>query len=512
VSAWGTRLAGWLLVVSAAPAAADGAGTRAYQFLNLGSSPRIEALGEAGTGVAEGVDALVWNPARLSVVPRAELAASYFDWLEDVQAGHAGATWPLGRAAVGLGVRSLTVSEFDNVADEDPVDQSDLAIGVGAAYPLPGDLHAGVGIKLVRSSLAGEDATGLVGDVGLDFRWEEGWDVVAAVRNFGRSFGYVDGIDEPLPTQAAFGLGSTFGELRVDSEVLWEHGPGWVGVLGAEYRLWDRLALRAGSRVGEEPDGAHEPWAAGLGFRVRPGLEFDYSFRDGTFSGSHRLGVRWAPVRSLGAAEPRTARSPREYYGDVLEAALEAALETFPAGIGDTVVVRGKAVHDAEAVISETLAEVLRRRGLVAEVQKPAPEIPPDLDEEKRKALAERGIGVAPRHPLLQYEVRASDYSILRSRRSRWVGPTSLDRAISVDVGLELTLPGETAPSWSSSAKGEDEETVTASRVPKSPGYPQAKGTSAEARKLHPLVEPAIVGGLVAGLAVIFFSNRDVGE
>jgi hypothetical protein len=29
---------------------------------------------------------------------------------------------------------------------------------------------------------------------------------------------------------------------------------------------------------------------------------------------------------------------------------------------------------------------------------------------------------------------------------------------------------------------------------------------------MNPLVEPAIVTGIVAGLAVLFFSNRDVGD
>jgi hypothetical protein len=502
-------------VLAAAGAAADdGGGTGAFHFLNLGASPRIEALGEAGTAVAEGVDALVWNPARLSSAPRAELAASYFNWLDDVSAGHAGVSWPVGNAAIGLGVRSLGVSEFDNVAEEDPVDQSDLAVGVGAAYPLPHDLHAGVGLKLVRSTLAGEEAAGLVGDLGLDWRWEEGWHVVAAVRNFGQALGYVDGVDEPLPTQAAVGLGSKFGELRVDSEVLWERGPGWVGVLGAEYWLWRRLALRAGSRVGEAPDGAREPWAAGMGVRIRPGLDLDYSFRDGAFSASHRVGVRWAPSWSLGAREPEMSRSPREFYEDVLQRALEAGLETIPSGLGDTVVVRGRAEHEANEVISGVAADAMRRRGYAVDVQKPVPEIPPDLElnDEKRKELAERGIGVAPVHPLLAYEVRASDYTILRARRSRWVGPKSFDRSAAVELGLELTMPGEDAPIWSGVAKGDDEESVVASRVPASQGYPKAKGTAVEARQMHPLVEPAIVGGLVAGLAVIFFSNRDVGE
>jgi hypothetical protein len=65
-SRFGALALGILLTAPAASVrAADGAGNAAYQFLRLGSGARIEALGEAGTAMAEGIDALVWNPARL---------------------------------------------------------------------------------------------------------------------------------------------------------------------------------------------------------------------------------------------------------------------------------------------------------------------------------------------------------------------------------------------------------------------------------------------------------------
>lgn len=501
-----------LVVLSAATAGAGETGTTAYGFLRLGSSPRIEGLGEAGTALAEGVDALVWNPARLGASPRREASVSYFNWLDDVQAGHAGVTFPLGRASVGLAVRSLSVSDFGNVPGQGGLGQSDLAVGTAAAYPLASSLHAGVGVKLIRSSLAGHDATGWTGDIGLNYRWVEGWDVVAALRDFGAAFGYVDGVDEKLPTQAAIGLGSTFGELRVDSEVLWDEGPGWTGAVGAEYRLWQRLALRAGGRLGQEGNRSAEPWAVGVGVTARPDIELEYSFRDGVFDASHRVGVRWTPGRSLGRPGEELARSPREFYMDVLDEALDRSLVDFPTDVGDTVVVRSTAPHAAESVISEVIAERLRARGLTVEVAEPQPEIPDDLDENARAALQAQGIGVAPRHPLLEYEIRASDYEILRSRRLRWVGPRSIDREAHVELGLKLTRPGEETPGWSAAGDARSQESVASSRVPGSAGYPRSEGTGTEARKLHPLVEPAIVGGIVTGLAVIFFSNRDVGE
>lgn len=502
-----------LLLGLAAPAARAGeAGTTAYGFLNLGSSPRIEGLGEAGSALAEGVDAVVWNPARLGVSPRREASVSYFNWLDDVQAGHAGATFPLGRASVGLVVRSLSVTDFGNVPGEGGVGQSDLAVGAAAAYPLPGSLHLGAGVKVIRSSLAEEDATGWAGDVGLDYRWVEGWHAVAAVRNFGAAFGYVDGVDEKLPTQAAFGVGSRFGELLVDSEVLWEEGPGWGGALGAEYRLWQRLALRAGGRVGQESDRAAEPWAVGIGVAARRDLELEYSFRDGTFDASHRVGVRWTPGRSLGAPDEDLARSPREFYVDVLNEALDRSLVTFPTDVGDTVVVRSSATHNGARVISDVIAERLQARGLTVELADPAPVIPDSVDAATREGLAAQGIGVPPPYPLLEYEIRTSEYRILRSRRLRWVGPRSIDREAQVDLGFTLTVPGAEEPVWTAGGEAREQESVASSRVPTSAGYPRWEGTGVKGKKLHPLVEPAIVGGIVAGLAMIFFSNRDVGQ
>lgn len=500
-----------VILAWAGTARADGAGTSAFQFLNLGAGARIEAMGEAGTAVADGVDALTWNPARLrGEGGRGELAVSYFNWLQDVRVGQLGGVWPLGKATVGLGARSLRVSDFSNVPGEDEVGQSDLAVGAAAAYPVAGALSAGAGLKVVRSSLAGEHATGLVGDVGLNYRWVEGWDVAAAVRNFGPSIGYGTGAEESLPTQGAFAIGAKVGELRLDSEVLWEDGPGLIGAIGAEYQFRDRIALRAGSRIGESSDGAREPWAAGIGIAARSDLELEYAFRDGVFEASHRLGIRWVPGRSLGGAD---AGSSREFYIDVLNEALERSLATLPPRPEGTVLVRSSAENEAAEVITGVLVRRLRNRGWDAEAGKPAVAFPDTMSEETRAQYIAKGIGVTPDQPLLQYEVRDSRYEILGTKRARWVGPQSVDRRAAVELALTLTSPGEPEPLWTGSATGEKRELVAAARIPSSTGYPQARSESGEAvRKMHPLVEPAIVGGLVAGLAVIFFSNRDVGQ
>jgi hypothetical protein len=503
--------AGLLAALAAAsPAWADGAGTTAFQFLNLGSGARIESLGGAGTAVADGVDAITWNPARLGTGVGRDVTVSYFNWLQDVQVAQGGVAWPLGSAFLGVGARSLTVEEFGNVPGEPAVGQSDLAVGAAAAYPLTGSIRAGAGMKLVRSSVAEEDATGFVGDLGLDYEWVEGWNLAAALRNFGPGFGYGDGPDEKLPTQGAVALAATFGKLTVDSEVLWEEGPGWGGALGAEYRLRDRIRLRAMSRLGEESDAAREPWAAGIGIAARSDVELEYAFRDGALESSHRLGIRWVPGRSL---EGKTARSSRDFYLAMLKEAFERGLATLPSKPEGTVLVRASAPNEAAEVITNNLVRHLQGLGWEAEAGKPHEEFPETMPEEEREKWRAQGVGVTPRQPLMQYDIRDTRYRILASHRARWVGPRSVDREAAVSLDLALTLPDVPEPLWTGSVTGESRELVAASRIPASGGYPQAKAEAGDSTgKLHPLVEPAIVGGLVAGLAVIFFSNRDVGE
>ncbi|NNE42978.1 MAG: hypothetical protein HKN12_02105 [Gemmatimonadetes bacterium] len=197
---------------------------------------------------------------------------------------------------------------------------------------------------------------------------------------------------------------------------------------------------------------------------------------------------------------------------NVVNQALERSLVNFPLESGASVVVRPSQTHESIRVVSEVIADNLRARGFTVEVQDPEPEITDEMPEQARIALEEQGVGIHPEDPLLSYEVLASSYEIVRARRARYVGPRSIERVAEIDLDLTLTVKGEEAPRWTSSARGRDTESVIASRVPKSAGYPRGGGTGPQTGQRHPLVEPAIVGGLVTGLAVIFFSNRNVGE
>jgi hypothetical protein len=227
---------------------------------------------------------------------------------------------------------------------------------------------------------------------------------------------------------------------------------------------------------------------------------------------SHRLGIRWNFGREGPGREEEDVLSPRKFYRVALDQALDQALVGFPGGIADTIEVRPITQHDAGPVIAELVVERLGAQGAKA-----APKAFGSKMTDSTLALANASLSAAGKPllvplPELAIEIRESEYKILRSERARGIGPQSVDRQATVHVALEL-LSDDGESLWKSEGHGSAlEETVNASRIPASPGYPQAAGTNTEAKPLHPLVEPAIVGGIVAGLAVIFFTNRTVGE
>jgi hypothetical protein len=255
-----------------------------------------------------------------------------------------------------------------------------------------------------------------------------------------------------------------------------------------------------------------EPWAAGFGICARRDLLVDYSFRDGTMAPSHRLGIRWNFGREGPGQEEELTRSPRKFYRAALDEALDRAMVGFPGGIADTIEVRPITQHDAGPVIAELVTERLVALGATAAAREFGSRVPDSTRATANAKLAELGQPLIEPLPELTIEIHESEYTILRSKRARGIGPRSIDRQATVHVALEL-LSGDGESLWKSEGRGSAlEETVNASRIPPSPGYPQAGGTDAAAKPLHPLVEPAIVGGIVAGLAVIFFTNRTVGE
>jgi hypothetical protein len=111
----------------------------------------------------------------------------------------------------------------------------------------------------------------------------------------------------------------------------------------------------------------------------------------------------------------------------------------------------------------------------------------------------------------VEVDVRSSSYTVVRHGRERWIGPETGQRDAQVELGLSWKHAGESVAAWTSSGAASASERTEPGRIPASTGYPQPALEAGSGRP-SPFVEPAIVTGIVAGLAVLFFSNRDVGN
>lgn len=94
------------------------AGTSGATFMKLGAgSPRAQALGRAYVALAEGPEALVWNPAGVALSQLREIHFAYLDWFQDYSGQYIGYVHPIGQTVIGANLAYFSIDGFD-VRDE----------------------------------------------------------------------------------------------------------------------------------------------------------------------------------------------------------------------------------------------------------------------------------------------------------------------------------------------------------------------------------------------------------
>jgi len=107
-----------ILALAACPAmAADSyadAGTSASAFLKIDAgSPRAQALGNAYVSIADGPEALFWNPAGAASATTRELAFAYQDYLQGYKSRTLAYLQPMGKTIIGVTMNYMDMSGFD---------------------------------------------------------------------------------------------------------------------------------------------------------------------------------------------------------------------------------------------------------------------------------------------------------------------------------------------------------------------------------------------------------------
>lgn len=294
-----------LLLFASAPARADDDGGTQSVFAS-GAGNRATAMGGAFVAAADDASAMIWNPAGLGWVPRAEFQA--------VQSGDLGLgmsesyvalalpSWRWGAAGVSLrtfGVSGIERRDDRNILLDDNLSdrQLEMTLGYGRAW---GDaVSAGGSVKLQHQSLAGFSGSGIGVDLGMNIRpaalgvhapWAQSLSWGLGLRNALSPSVRLDRESVPDPTTLRTGVAwrtlmNSGRGLLTELDLSRSAGVSPRVHAGLEYRLFPAAALRFGinDRV----------LTAGTGFKMG-GLTLDYAFEDAPLAPAHRAGITLA--------------------------------------------------------------------------------------------------------------------------------------------------------------------------------------------------------------------------
>ena len=185
-----------LALAAAAPAAAvnSGAGVSGSTFLELGQgSARAMALSGAYVALAEGSDALTWNPAGLAATQQREIAYSYMSYVQGLESPvYMAFAQPVGRSAWGANVGYMTDSGFD-IRNQNGVAQQNASALVRDGYATVGvarsffyeKLYLGASLRGIHEEIVGQAHNSVAVDAGALLHATNALTLGFAMQNFG---------------------------------------------------------------------------------------------------------------------------------------------------------------------------------------------------------------------------------------------------------------------------------------------------------------------------------------
>lgn len=304
-----------VLLALAAPARAvdSAAGTGGANFLKLGQgSARAMAMGRSYVALAEGSDALTWNPAGLAVTQQRELAYSYLRYVQEIDSPvYLGYAHPMGRTTWGANFAYLSVDGFD-VRDAQGVPQQSETVsvrngfgGVGLARSFWYEkLFLGGAMKVVHEDIAGSAKSSIVGDLGAILKPNSVLSLGFALQNFGTDSANVARVTRG---GAALRLGdfvTTSVELNKASDSGARIGIGGEFQLPEEYLDIGQLTLRIGYQNADSLGQNFDDTAKALRLDRASGVSFGFGmYTSQAFGYGVSLDYAFVPYGALGTVD-----------------------------------------------------------------------------------------------------------------------------------------------------------------------------------------------------------------
>ncbi|NNN05243.1 MAG: hypothetical protein HKL90_05025 [Elusimicrobia bacterium] len=185
-----------LALAAAGPARAisSGAGTSGANFLEIGQgSARAMALSGAYVALAEGSDALTWNPAGLAATQQREFAFSYLSYVQGLQSPvYMAYAQPMGRTAWGVNAGYMSEGGFD-VRDQNGIPQQNTSALVRDGYATFGvarsffyeKLYLGASLRGIHQEIVGAAYNTVSADAGAILHATNALTFGLALQNFG---------------------------------------------------------------------------------------------------------------------------------------------------------------------------------------------------------------------------------------------------------------------------------------------------------------------------------------
>ena len=152
----------------------NGIGKYGASFLQISSSARQVAMGEAFTGLADDINFLQYNIGALGFVEKAALGINYHNWIKDTQQGSFGFATSTDYGKFGFNFVYFNEGEITELNENftpsgSVIGSNDIAMTLGVGYPkniFGFNISFGGAFKIVRQNLADQSATALGMDLG----------------------------------------------------------------------------------------------------------------------------------------------------------------------------------------------------------------------------------------------------------------------------------------------------------------------------------------------------------
>lgn len=184
-----------------------------FNFLRNDVSPRAAALAGSFVTITNDPNSLFYNPAALSTLETPMGSIGFFKHLLDINAGYISFAMPYEDAGYfGAGILYTNYGRFDETDDlgntlGNSFSAGDFALTLGYSNTLEENVHVGVNVKFIYSSIASYKSTGLAGDVGILYAIPESKVTVgASLRNLGTQLKSYMSTKENLPVDFAVGV------------------------------------------------------------------------------------------------------------------------------------------------------------------------------------------------------------------------------------------------------------------------------------------------------------------